>query len=543
MRTAIVGCFVALFVAVAGVTAGAEPYRTVSTPVRLVATGAVPTSVRGLNDYFGTLEVDAVSDGLVIVNKLPLEKYLLGLNEVPPDWPPEALKAQAIAARTYALWTLGRPPAGSADIYGFDICASTDCQVFTGADVLDAPDGQRWIEAVRATSGRVLVYREKPILARYHSVSGGHTLDNSEAFPGDPDLPYLRGVPSPTEEGSPLYRWRVTFQIDDLRAILERAGWWGAGALARVRTVPSRDQLHYPDVVLDGGGRRLVRSAQEFREVVGDIAPLMHPNRYPSAALTSTGRLPETFPSNRMTISTEDGIVRVEGRGWGHGVGMSQWGAYGLALEEAAAEDILRHYYSGAVLGEVASPGPLEVGVAWGRDHVEATGSFSLVDASGDALVDSAVGTWSLSWDGPGVVSVTAPAGIERPLKMRVVSAPEQIATGSPARIMLELSRPAEVVVTGGGRSFGPAIGAAGRDRLTWRAPATPGSYQVQVRADAGAGRRARAEITIDVVGAENPPRASGDPSGSGAAAIVGAVLGLALIAIGGAAFAGTMRR
>jgi SpoIID/LytB domain protein len=522
--------------------ADAEPYRTVATPVRLVPTGPVPTSVKGLGDYFGALEIDAAGDGLVVVNRLGLEKYLLGLNEVPPDWPPEALRAQAIAARTYALWTLSRPPAGSAATYGFDICASTECQVFTGAGVLSTPDGDRWMEAVEATSGRALLYEDKPILARYHSVSGGRTLDNSEAFPEEPDFPYLRGVPSPTEEASPLDRWRVSFPLDDLRAMLQRGGWWDGGDLTEVRSLPSRTGLHYPDILLRGPERRLVRTAEEFRDLVGNIAPRAHPTRYPSVAATPTGRLPETFPSNRMSVSTEAGVVEVRGRGWGHGVGMSQWGAYGLARRGNDAAEILAHYYRGAELGEVPSRRPLEVGIDWGRRHVEVTGAFRLVDASGRAVVKSAVGTWGLSWDAPGVVSVTAPAGLERPLALTVLRAPARVRPGGLARIQVALTRPAQIRAAGGGRSSEPAIGAAGKDRVAWRAPATPGRYRVEVRADAGGGRRAREVVTIAVVGSETAPASGSGEGGSGIIAVIGAALGLALIAIGASAFAGTMR-
>jgi SpoIID/LytB domain protein len=479
----------------------------------------------------------------VVVNRLGLEEYLLGLNEVPPDWPPEALRAQAIAARTYALWTLSRPPAGAAATYGFDICASTECQVFTGADVLSAPAGERWMAAVEATSGRALLYEDEPILARYHSVSGGHTLDNSEAFPEESDFPYLRGVPSPTEEASPLDRWRVSFPLDDLQKMLARAGWWDEGELTDVRTVPSREGLHYPDVSFSGAGRRFVRSAQEFRDSIGAIAPQVRPNRYPSVAPTATGRLPETFPSNRVTISTDGGFVEVEGRGWGHGVGMSQWGAYGLARRGDAAEEILAHYYRGAELGRVPAPRRLDVGVDWGRRHVEATGAFRLVDASGRAVVKSAVGTWGLSWDAPGVVSVTAPAGLERPLALTVLRAPDRVRPRGVARIEVALTRPAQIRAAGGGRSSEPAISAAGKDRVAWRAPATPGRYRVEVRADAGGGRRAREVVTIAVVDSETAPSSGPAGGGSGIIAVIGTALGLALIAIGASAFASTMRR
>jgi SpoIID/LytB domain protein len=542
-RVLVVACVLMGALLLPGSPSRAEPYRTVSTPLRLIPTGPVPTSVKGLSDYFGVLEIDAAGDGLVVVNRLPLEQYLLGLNEVPPDWPPEALRAQAIAARTYALWTLARPPAGSAATYGFDICASTECQVFTGADVLSTRDGGRWIEAVRDTSGRALLYRGDPILARYHSVSGGRTLDNSEAFPEEPDFPYLRGVPSPTEGASPLDRWRVSFPLDDLREMLERAGWWSGGELTGVATIPSRAGLHYPDVVFSGPRRRIVRTAQEFRETIGAIAPLEHPNRYPSVAPMASGRLPETFPSNRMNVSTENGFVQVDGRGWGHGVGMSQWGAYGLALEGAEAADILGHYYRGAELGEVTERRALDVGVDWGRRHVEATGAFRVVDASGRALVKSAVGTWGLSWDAPGVVSISAPAGLQRPLALTVLRAPDRVGPGDLARIQVALTRPAQIRAVGGGRSSELAIGAAGKDRVEWRAPAAPGRYRVVVRADAGGGRRAREVVTIAVAGSEAAPAPGPAGGGSGIIAVIGAALGLALIAIGASAFAGTMRR
>jgi stage II sporulation protein D len=538
----LVACLLAAALLMPAPGARAEPYRTVAAPLRLVPTGPVPTSLTGLNDYFGVLEIDAAGDGLVVINRLSLEKYLLGLNEVPPDWPAEALRAQAIAARTYALWTTSRPPAGSAATYGFDICASTECQVFTGAGVLAAPDGARWMDAVEATSGRALLYEGEPILARYHSVSGGHTLDNSQAFPEEPDFPYLRGVPSPTEEASPLDRWRVSFPLDDLRGILQQGGWWDDSELTEVRSLPSDRRLPYPDILFRGPSRRLVRTAQEFRELVGPIAARAHPNRYPSVAATSTGRLPETFPSNRMTVSTEGGFVEVRGRGWGHGVGMSQWGAHGLALRGDDAEEILAHYYRGAELGEVASGRPLDVGIDWGRRHVEATGAFRLVDASGRPLVDNAVGTWGFSWDGPGVVSVTAPAGLDRPLAVTVVRAPDRVRSGGIARIQVALTRPAQIHAAGGGRSSEPAIGAAGKDRVAWPAPAKPGRYRVEVRADAGGGRRAREVVTIEVVGSTSQPPSRGG-GGSGIVALIGAALGVALIAIGASAFASTMRR
>ncbi|MGH2734464.1 MAG: SpoIID/LytB domain-containing protein, partial [Actinomycetota bacterium] len=354
-------------------------------PVRLVSVGGGTLSVSGLPDYFGEIRLGAASDGLVVVNRLPLERYLLGLAEVPSDWPSEALKAQAVAARTYALYTLSQPRAGAAAVYGFDICASIECQVFSGAEIVQGADGARWREAVEGTARQTVLYEGAPILARYHSTSGGRTLDNPDAFETEAGYPYLQGVTSTTEQGSPLYRWSVRFRLRDLQRIVERAGLWtsAAGRLTEARSVPSNAGRHFPDVVLRGTKGRVRLSAEELRSIVRDLAPRLFPALYPSPAVTSSGRLPETFPSNRIEISTARRLVLVRGRGWGHGVGMSQWGAHGMALRGASYADILRHYYTGVELGPTEDPGAIDVGVAWARSVVDVTGDFRIVDGKG----------------------------------------------------------------------------------------------------------------------------------------------------------------
>jgi stage II sporulation protein D len=269
---------------------------TVAAPVRLVPNSGDPIAISGLNRYFGAVELSSASDGLVVVNRLPMERYLLGLNEVPSHWPMESLKAQAVAARTYALHNLRRGRAGAAATYGFDICATVACQVYSGADVLDSAFGARWADAVAATEGETVLHGGEPILARYHSTSGGRTFANSQIFRTEPDYPYLRPVSSTTEGASPLYRWRTSFRIRHLQRMLARAGWWDRGELGRLRsarTVPSRAGFHYPDVVLRGTRGALRRSAEELRVVLRETAPAVFPDRYPGAAPTSSGRLPE----------------------------------------------------------------------------------------------------------------------------------------------------------------------------------------------------------------------------------------------------------
>ncbi|MGH2821139.1 MAG: SpoIID/LytB domain-containing protein [Actinomycetota bacterium] len=558
LRALVALCSISLLVGtVGGEAEGKRAERRIGAlvaPVRLVPTSDDPVAVFGLNSFLGAVELDSAGDGLVVSNRLGLERYVLGLNEVPTDWPEEALEAQAVAARTYALWTLNNGRAGDAAVYGFDICASVECQVYSGADVLASEGGARWAEAVEATEGEVVLHEGEPILARYHSVSGGRTFDNPDVFPGEPDYPYLRSVPSETEEASPLDRWRVEFPVFALRSMLERGGWWerSQGPLVDVRTIPSRSGSPYPDVVVKGRGGRLVRSADELRDLVRELAPEMFPLRYPSFAATPSGRLPETLPSERVRISTSRDVVVVLGRGWGHGTGMSQWGAHGMAERGASHEEILTHYYSGVELGRVRTQGPIEVGVDWARSSARVSGAFRIVDGTGRTIVRRGLGTWDFSWGGSGAVKVDPPRGFYVPLEVGIVDAPERVDVGEAVRLTIALSRPARVHTTSAEDRGGPdpEVREAGRSRVLWLAPPQPGSYAVQVRASTGAVERASEPVEVVVEeqpgGTDPPGGASGEPSsgrsGAGAWPLVAVGL-LVVVAAGAVVFVGTIGR
>ncbi len=474
-------------------------------PIRLVARGAEPIAVRGLHSFFDSVELASAGDGIVVSNRIALERYLLGLQEVPPAWPEEALKAQAVAARTYALWTLGQGRTGDAAVYGYDICATVQCQVFSGADVVRTRDGDRWRAAVAATEGQVMLYDGEPILARYHSTSGGSTLDIEDAFPEESAYPYLQAVESPWEEGSPLYRWQTSFSLRDLEAILRRVGWWsGKSKLLRVYSMVSSQGLHYPDVVFEARERRVMRTAEELRDVVRDLAPAMFPGRYPGPAPTANGVLPETFPSNRIEVRTRGKRVLVEGRGWGHGSGMSQWGAHGLAERGASYADILTHYYSGVSIGSVPEPPPFEVGVQSGASSVTATGSFKIVDGRGETLVSRGLGSWTFRWAGAGAIALEPPPGFGLPLEVGIVDAPKKVLVGEPAFLTVALSRPARVrtrtaASPTGYADPGVAIKDAGRRKVVWLAPLEEGVYRVRVQARAGPNERVSEPVEIVV--------------------------------------------
>jgi len=521
-------------------------------PVTLIPTTKDPLTT-GDHSYAGSLQLRAAGDGLVVVNRLSLERYLLGLQEVPLTWPEEALKAQAVAARTYALNTLSRPRAGAAATYGFDICASVECQVYSGADVLGSLGGARWLQAVGDTARRTILYRGEPILARYHSTSGGATFDNAQVFAGEADYPYLRGVASTTEEASPLYRWRVKFPLRHVQAMLQRAGWWtGEGRLLDVRSIESGAGLHYPDLVFRGRRGRQVRSAEEFREIARSLAPATWPKRYPSPWSTRSGRLPETMPSNRVAVTTGRGTVVFQGRGWGHGVGMSQWGAEGMARRGASFEEILQHYYSGVEVAEYEGPGRISVGLDWAQSEVDVSGAFTIVDGRGRRIVRDALGEWRFTFSGSDVVAIDPPKGFGLPLRVGIVHAPESVTPGALTTVTVALSRPARVRATteGTARAARLAVAGAGRHEVEWRAPQEPGNYRVRVEATAGSAAR-RSEV-VEIAVKEVPQAAPSDPSGSesepserssGRTWIYVIVLVLALIALVGRWLTGRIRR
>ena len=553
-RAALVALCVALLFGGAGAgwegsaeVASAAPRRdfgAVTPPVRLIPKGET-VAVSGLHDYFDTIEIDAASDGLVVSNRLTLERYLLGLNEVPSEWPVEALRAQAVAARTYALWTLSQPPGGSALTYDFDICATVECQVFSGAEVVQLESGARWAQAVVDTAGTAVLYDGQPILARYHSTSGGTTFDNPDAFPDEPDYPYLKAVSSTTETASPVYRWRVVFTLGRLTAILRHSGVFSDRILS-VRTVAPREEGPYPDVLIIGrnprGKTRVQMPADSFRDAVREEAPALYPELYPSPWHTASGRLPETLPSERITVVTKSGWVVVNGRGWGHGTGMSQWGAYGIAQQGATFDQILMHYYTGVTIGRVNTEVPIEVGVATGQQSIAVSGDFSIVDGAGNTIVRDALGTWNFTNAG-GAVGIDPPEGFGLPLEVGIVRAPKKVEVGEPVFLTIALSRPAQVrAETVGDPERNPKtrVKAAGKRRITWLAPLEAGRYRVRVRAATGATRRFSDAIPILV---SAPPVSNLEPGGVSAEGsdrqegppwLVFALIGVALLLLWG---------
>ena len=152
--------------------------------------------------------VVASASGLALTETTSVDNYLAGIKEVPFGWPREALAAQVVAARTYLANTLRNGRSERGRRYGYDICASSACQVYVGTGHLGDEAGDRWVEAVTRTAREIITLDGAPILAVYSSSAGSRTMAVQDVW-GGAALPYLQPVDSPEEGVSPYASWHV----------------------------------------------------------------------------------------------------------------------------------------------------------------------------------------------------------------------------------------------------------------------------------------------------------------------------------------------
>jgi stage II sporulation protein D len=371
--------------------------------------------IEGRGSFHGSIEIRRDGSGVTIVNELDLESYVSGVREVPGLWPMEALKAQSVAARTYAMWEKER---GYWQRFGFDVCGTVSCQVYQGADAQLGERGRRWTEGVRATAGEVLLHEGEPALTRYHSSSGGTTLANEIVYPSSGPRPYLRSVDDAFDRVSPLHRWEVNFPRADLERILGHAINLG-GTIVDIR-------VNGREMVIRTQGGELEMGTVRFRREVSESAPAVFPSRYPS--MRSDGqRMPATIPSSRFTVrKTTDGFL-VQGKGYGHGVGMSQWGAMGRAEEGHTYDEILSAYYTGLRPTPLGRNPTMRVAVVRGVSDVRVGGNGAFgVFTNGQALSPSTLGGWTVKASGERSLQLSPPQGYALPLVLTGVRAPQE---------------------------------------------------------------------------------------------------------------------
>ena len=262
-------------------------------------------------------ETQLVNDGsdLTVINRVELEDYLYSVvgGEMPTNWPIEALKSQAVAARTYALYQSNR---SGNRLY--DLESTTASQVYKGI----TSETRSTHEAVNRTEGQILTYGGKPILAVFHSSSGGKT-ENVEDVWSSP-LPYLKSVID-YDQTSPVYEWQ---KVLSGREIGYRLGEVGTVRALIPQQVTPQGRIKRLKVVGDRGTKMI--SGQKFRSALGLRSTLFQVNKN----------------QQRFVIS---------GRGFGHGIGLSQWGANYLATQGANYRQILGHYYQNVKLSLIDS--------------------------------------------------------------------------------------------------------------------------------------------------------------------------------------------
>lgn len=254
---------------------------------------------------------------------MPLEKYLEGViaREMEPDWPPEALRAQAIASRTLTLIAI---EAGTIRrLHNADVSTSKEeLQAYAPERVND-----KVREAVRSSRGEILLYAGSLINAIYSSSNGQIAATREESFPREipHPTPYFQPVTDNSYKYTPphLQYWTVTIPGSEVAAAVGYGG--NPGDVKILEKGPSGRILWI------GAGDKKVYGA-EFRKRVG----------YDRLKSTLVDEM--TYDGGRFTF---------KGRGWGNGVGMAQWGAYTFAMDGMKAEDILRHYYVGAEVKKI----------------------------------------------------------------------------------------------------------------------------------------------------------------------------------------------
>jgi stage II sporulation protein D len=271
----------------------------------------------------GRVIVKRQNNRLLVVNELDLEEYIKGVVpfEMNPAWHPEALKVQAIAARTYAVYQMRNGAKKE-----FDILASTKDQVYRGRGSSSAAV----VRAVDQTRNLILTYGGIPIFAAYHSTAAGPTEDAMNVW--SIDVPYLKGVECPFDMDSPHYQWRTDVALPLLEQRLREEGF-PVGIIGSIDPVSFSRSGRVAQVrILHSDGELLLRG-EDLRRVVG-----------------------YTLLASTMFDFEVTGLqVKFTGRGAGHGVGLCQWGAKELAERGYSAETILYYYYPGTDIRTLTS--------------------------------------------------------------------------------------------------------------------------------------------------------------------------------------------
>jgi stage II sporulation protein D len=311
-----------VFPAKEGIRIGKKEYKIFA--VKLKPTKDTALSInnrlyRGEIDIIRTKEME-----LLLINHIELEKYLYGVlyHEVSHRWPLEVLKSQAIASRTYALYQ--KSVSQNKD---YDLTADFYSQVYGGK----TSEKYRTTKAVNLTKGTILTYKGNIFPTYFHATCAGATEDASELW--DINLPVLKGAKCDFCYRSPHYRWENFITQRELKKKLSAAGYNDIGKILAI--IPAEKnasgRIKILSIISDRGKLKIL--AKDFRHIFN----------------------PQIIRSTNFEVEVEPDGALFRGYGWGHGVGLCQWGAYFMALKGTRAEEILKFYYPGTEISNLAT--------------------------------------------------------------------------------------------------------------------------------------------------------------------------------------------
>jgi stage II sporulation protein D len=267
--------------------------------------------------FRGSVDIIRKDDSkLMVINRITLEEYLYGVlyNEISHRWTMESIKAQAIAARTFALYQ-----ARQNKLQDYDLTNDIYSQVYSGAA------SERWTttKAVKLTAGKVLTFNGNIFSTYYHATCGGHTEDASNLW--NVNLPCLKGVVCSYCKESPHYKWNKQIPLKELEKKLGDNGY-KLGSVKKVSVLSRNDSGRVDKLeIRDDADVSCVMTGKDFRQMIG----------------------PNDIRSTNFEPAVGQGKLNINGIGWGHGVGMCQWGAKGQSDKGKKCEEILEFYYPG----------------------------------------------------------------------------------------------------------------------------------------------------------------------------------------------------
>lgn len=327
-------------------------------------------SVNG-TPYRGVIVLQtASSTAMTVINALPLEEYLYGViaGEMPALWNAEALKAQTVCARGFAVSNFNKHSS-----YGFNVCTTTECQVYKGVNG-EHPASNA---AVDATRGMLLKYNGAIAETLFFSQSGGHTANSKNVWGSA--VPYLCGVPDPYESpNAPLHTWSATLTLEQITSALSARGV-NVGSVTSLTANTDETGRVYELIINGTGGTYTLKRQSTFTSFssygvksqkytlipLTDSAPTAYAaTSYGTYTLGGTyaitsGGVANVATGNYTMLSSSGYSTQQSGNitgytfsggGYGHGVGMSQYGAQGMASNGFTYDQILLHYYPGTYL-------------------------------------------------------------------------------------------------------------------------------------------------------------------------------------------------